>query len=206
MRITTIFLGVTALFVSAAFTPIKKLTVTSTAFVQNGPIPVKYTCLGQQASPPLNIANIPEGAVSLAIIVDDPDGIVTKSATHVSTTTHVAASKGSSKKRTTTKRTQTTVTPEECGYINWMIWNIEIDANIPENFKNSDEGMNSAKQTGYTGMCPHSGTHYYHFRVYALDTKLNISKTCTKAELEKVMEGHIVAKGELVGIFNKTYK
>jgi len=56
------------------------------------------------------------------------------------------------------------------------------------------------------GMCPPTGAHHYHFKVYALDTKLSIPRTTDKAALEKVMQGHILAWGELVGVFDKTYR
>jgi Raf kinase inhibitor-like YbhB/YbcL family protein len=207
MRNITLSAVILVLIACAAFTPVKTLVVTSTAFTQNGAIPVKYTCLGQQASPPLNIANIPAEARSLAIIVDDPDGAI-KTAPPAANTSLVSykTTKITHKKRTAVKQKTVPGNPIETGYTNWLIWNIDIDNFIPENFKNSNEGMNSANQVGYVGLCPQSGTHNYHFRVFALDTKLNIPKNSTKADLEKVMQGHILAKGELVGIFNKTYR
>ena len=81
-----------------------------------------------------------------------------------------------------------------------------IAENIPEDFRPENVGMNGAKKAGYKGMCPPSGTHHYHFKVYALDTKLNIDKSTDQAGLEKVMEGHILAKGELIGTYNKQYR
>ena len=87
------------------------------------------------------------------------------------------------------------------------MWNLDpTDNTLPENFKSDNEGLNSFGETGYKGMCPKSGTHYYHIKVFALDTKLNISKKSTKAELEQVMQGHILGTGELIGTFNKDYK
>ena len=85
----------------------------------------------------------------------------------------------------------------------WLIWNIDSTAGIPENFTNDHEGMNIAKQYGFTPLCGESGDHRYHFMVYALDCKLVIGKNATKASLERVMQGHILDKGELVGIYNK---
>jgi Raf kinase inhibitor-like YbhB/YbcL family protein len=212
MRIIILSFASLLVFAALAFSPAKTLVVTSTAFTHHGRIPVKYTCVGQQASPPLTIGNIPPETKSLAIIVDDPDAII-KTGTPVSTTSRVSSTttiittpaKGK-KKRTATKRVSTAAAPHKCGYTNWIIWNIDVHNTIPENFKNEDEGMNSANQLGYTGVCPSSGQHSYHFRVFALDTKLNIPKNSTKEDLEKVMEGHILGKGELVGTFDKTYK
>jgi phosphatidylethanolamine-binding protein (PEBP) family uncharacterized protein len=201
MRLLITSLAIMTFITMAAFTNNKTLTVTSTAFTNNGTIPVKYTCVGQQASPPLTISNVPDGAKSLAIIVDDPDAPIKQAAPAP------VVARGKHKKSAPAKRPKTE-SNQAPGYItHWLIWNIDVDGGtLPENFKNDDEGMNSAQQIGYMGMCPPSGTHHYHFKVYALDTKLNISKTSDKAVLEKVMQGHILAWGELVGTFNKTYR
>ena len=151
-----------------AFAQSQTLKITSTAFSGNSNIPSKYSCEGEQASPPLSIGDIPNGTESLAIIVHDPD----------------AHLKG--------------------GFTHWVVWNIDAATkSIPENFKGGEQGWNGAKETGYIGMCPPSGTHHYHFRVYALDTKLDLSKETGKDELEKSMKGHILAQGDLVGLYKK---
>ena len=93
--------------------------------------------------------------------------------------------------------------PMKGGFTHWVMWNMATDGEIPENYKGATQGYNSAKQTGYKGMCPPSGTHHYHFMVYALDTKLNIDKNTDKAGLEKAMRGHILAKGDLIGLYKK---
>jgi len=64
--------------------------------------------------------------------------------------------------------------------------------------------MNSAEKNGYKGMCPPSGVHHYHFIVYALDTKLNLDQNTDKNGLEKAMQGHILAQGELTGLYRKS--
>lgn len=143
------------------------LNVTSTAFTNNGVIPVKYTCDGQGATPPLNITNVPGGAKSLALIVHD----------------YHASPKG--------------------GETFWIIWNLDIDGKIPENFSNNHESMNAAHQYGYTPICAKSGNHKYHFTVYALDCRLVLGKNTTKPVIENVMRSHVLAKGDLVGIYNK---
>ncbi len=203
MRILVTSLALMTLIGMAAFTTNKTLTVTSTGFTNNGTIPVKYTCVGQQASPPLTVGNVPEAAKSLVIIVDDPDAPLKQPAAAKPATT-----KTKGKKSAPAKKAKTETAQAPAGYFtHWLIWNIDVDGGtIPENFKNDNEGMNSAQQIGYVGMCPPTGTHHYHFKVYALDTKLNIPKQSDKAALEKVMQGHILAWGEMVGTFNKTYR
>lgn len=170
MRVLIISFATLLIMTTSAFTDSKSLTVSSTAFANNGMIPVKYTCTGQQASPPLTITNIPAGAKSLALIVHDPDA------------------------------------PMTGGFTHWVVWNIDTEGSIPENFKGENEGLNSMKKKGYFGMCPPKGTHHYHFMVYALDVSLNIDKNTDKAGLEKVMKGHILASGDLVGVYDKSYK
>jgi Raf kinase inhibitor-like YbhB/YbcL family protein len=145
------------------------LKISSTSFANNGSIPAKYSCEGEEVSPPLLITGIPSGTKSLAIILHDPDA------------------------------------PRAGGFTHWVVWNIEPGNNkIPENFKGAEQGLNGAEQPGYKGMCPPSGTHHYHFMVYALDTKLDLDKKTNKAGLETSMKGHILAEGDLVGLYKKT--
>jgi Raf kinase inhibitor-like YbhB/YbcL family protein len=169
MRLLTTLsiLGTIAAISSFSYSP--KLKITSTGFADNGSIPSKYSCEGEEVSPPLLIADVPSGTKSLAIILHDPD----------------ASGEG--------------------GFTHWVVWNIDPgDNNIPENFKGAQQGLNGAGQPGYKGMCPPSGTHHYHFMVYALDTKLDIDQKTNKAGLEKSMQGHILAQGDLVGLYKKT--
>jgi len=206
MRNTTILLSSLVFLTLTSLTKIKSLTVTSTAFTNNGNIPVKYTCTGQQVSPPLNIANIPTEAKSLVIIVCDPDA-PTKITTSV-TKSHTLGTKGK-KKVINTKESRTMDACTADGFTHWILWNVDISEAshlIPEDFRGDNVGQNSSGTSGYVGMCPPTGTHHYHFMVYALDTKLNVDKKITKSGMEKVMQGHILAKGELVGLYNKTYK
>ncbi len=149
-----------------------KLTVTSTAFKENGMIPTKYSCMGQEVSPPLAFGGVPQGTKTLAIIVHDPDA------------------------------------PVAGGFTHWVIWNIDPASPwVPEGFTSIYQGLNGARTRGYKGMCPPTGTHHYHFMVYALDVQLNLNRETTdKKALEKVMKGHILASGDLVGTFDKAYK
>ena len=142
----------------------EKLSVKSPAFEDNGLIPEKYTCDGNDTNPPLKIENIPPQTQSLALLIDDPDafnGI----------------------------------------WNHWVVWNISPQGIINENGVPGEEGLNSFNRHTYGGPCPPSGTHRYLFTVYALDTKLKISISSRKKDLEAAMNGHILAKGELVGFY-----
>jgi len=86
----------------------------------------------------------------------------------------------------------------------WIVWNIPASKNkIDENSVPGVEGMNSARQTGYMGPCPPSGTHRYFFKVYALDSELNLASSSRKKDVEKAMRGHVLAKGELMGLYRR---
>jgi phosphatidylethanolamine-binding protein (PEBP) family uncharacterized protein len=84
------------------------------------------------------------------------------------------------------------------------MWDIDATGQIPENFINDHASQNPLnKQYGYQAVCPVSGTHYYHFIVYALDTKLMLGKNTNKMTLEKAMGGHVLSRGELIGQYNR---
>lgn len=93
--------------------------------------------------------------------------------------------------------------PMKGGFTHWVVWNLDVQPSIPENFQGAQQGVNSAHKNGYIGMCPPSGTHHYHFMVYALDRKLDISTSTDKAGLEKAIKGHVLAKGLLTGLYKK---
>lgn len=84
----------------------------------------------------------------------------------------------------------------------WVVWNIPA-GNIEENSTPGVEGMNSFGKHSYGGPCPPYGTHRYFFKVYTLDIKLDIDKNSGKKQVEKAMEGHVLAKGELVGLYSR---
>ena len=144
----------------------KKLIVTSPAFENNGFIPSKYTCDGDNINPVLLIKDAPEATQSLALIVDDPDA-------PMGTWDH------------------------------WIVWNISPTEKIEENSVPGTEGLNSFRRHSYGGPCPPFGTHRYFFKVYALDTRLAIEPNSKKKDVEKAMEGHILAKGEIVGLYKR---
>jgi Raf kinase inhibitor-like YbhB/YbcL family protein len=87
----------------------------------------------------------------------------------------------------------------------WIVWNIPATTSkIAENTVPGTEGMNDSKRRSYGGPCPPSGTHRYFFKVYALDVKLDLSSTARKRDVEKAMQGHVLAKGELVGLYRRS--
>jgi hypothetical protein len=151
-----------------SFTPPIAMHLTSSAFQQNELIPVRYTCDGEDVSPPLAISDVPEGAKSLALIVDDPD-----------------APAGD--------------------FVHWLLWSIApsvreiLAASVPEG---AVQGTTDFGDQRYGGPCPPSGTHRYFFKLYALDTaELGFAEGARKPELLKVMEGHILAETELIGLY-----
>lgn len=93
--------------------------------------------------------------------------------------------------------------PMKGGVTHWVVWNMGVQEDIPEGFKNAEQGMNSSNTLGYKGMCPPMGVHHYHFMVYALDTRLGLEGNTDKAGLESAMKGHILAQGDLVGLYKK---
>jgi len=86
----------------------------------------------------------------------------------------------------------------------WIVWNIPATSKIEENAVPGTEGINTARKHSYGGPCPPSGTHRYFFKVYALDTKLGLSPNSRKKDVEKAMQGYILAKGELVGLYRRS--
>jgi len=145
---------------------IEELRITSPSFQNNGAIPAKYTCDGNDVNPPLNITGIPREAKSLVLIVDDPD-----------------ASMGT--------------------FVHWVVWNIPPKERIEENSVPGVEGMNDFRKRSYGGPCPPSGTHRYFFKLYALDVKLDLKTNSRKEDVEKAIEGHVLARGEIVGLYRR---
>lgn len=143
------------------------MKLTSPAFEHNQNIPKKFTCQGEDINPELNISEIPEGAKSLALIMDDPD-----------------APMGT--------------------WVHWVVFNIQpAAAQIKENSIPGKQGYNNFGRNDYGGPCPPSGTHRYFFKLYALDTLLNLKEGIKKEDIEKAMDGHILGKAELIGLYKK---
>ena len=154
------------------------MKLTSQDFRDQGEIPMKHTCQGEDVSPGMAWSDVPEGTKSLALIVDDPD-----------------APDPASPKMT---------------WVHWVLYNIPVAArSLPQGVKEKDlpkgtsQGLNDWKKTGYGGPCPPIGRHRYFHKLYALDAVLPDLKKPTKAQLEKAMEGHVLSKAELVGLYQK---
>jgi Raf kinase inhibitor-like YbhB/YbcL family protein len=152
------------------------MKLTSTNFVNQGAIPARYTCSGEDISPALIWSDGPSGTKSFALIVDDPD-----------------APDPANPRMT---------------WVHWVLYNIPASTGaLAEGIKKlpegTMEGLNDWKETGYRGPCPPIGRHRYYHKLYALDTVLPDLKTPTKAKLEKAMEGHVLAKAELIGMYQK---
>ena len=91
-------------------------------------------------------------------------------------------------------------------WVHWVAWNIPPQTReIPENGMpaGAHQGHNNWKRNGYGGPCPPSGTHRYFFRLYALDTTLALAPSAAKADLQRAMEGHVLAAGQLMGTYKR---
>lgn len=152
------------------------LTLTSTAFPHQGEIPSRYTCEGENVSPPLAWSGVPPGAKSLALIVDDPD-----------------APDPAAPKRVYVHWVAYNLPP---GATNLP----EAVAKLPGGGR---DGTNDWQRTGYGGPCPPIGRHRYFHKLYALDTLLPDLGHPTKAALEKAMAGHVIAEAQLMGTYQK---
>jgi len=86
----------------------------------------------------------------------------------------------------------------------WIVWNIRPFAMIIEDVVPGVEGKNSFGKTNYRGPCPPTGTHRYFFKVYALDKLLDVKAGAGKMEVEAAMQGHILAQGEIIGMYKKS--
>ncbi len=89
-------------------------------------------------------------------------------------------------------------------WIHWVVWNIPPTGIINENSIPGQEGLTTSKRHAYGGPCPPFGTHRYFFKIYALDTKLDLNANSGKQDVEKVVQKHILAKGELVGLYGRS--
>jgi hypothetical protein len=155
------------------------LKVTSSAFQQGGSIPAKYTCEGQDVSPPLAWAGVPASAKSIAMIVDDPDA-------------------------PDPAKPQRVYVHWVLYNIPGGISSLSENASKSGLPKGAVQGKNDWGKPQYGGPCPPIGRHRYFFKVYALDTELTGLSGATKADVERAIKGHIVDSGELVGTYQKS--
>lgn len=88
-------------------------------------------------------------------------------------------------------------------FVHWVVWNIPPTNKILENTSPGEAGTNDFGDKEYSGPCPPSGLHHYHFKVYALDNFLHLDPKCGKADLEQAMDPYIIGFGELVGTYSR---
>ncbi len=154
------------------------LTLRSSAFDNGQTIPTRHTGDGENLSPPLRWSDVPEQTKELAVIADDPDA------------------------------------PPHT-WVHWVIYQIPPTADglgegikpnpRPASPNGTAQGVNDFGNIGYGGPMPPRGhgPHHYHFKLYALDRETDLGPGATKKDLLKEIEGHILAKGELVGIYQR---
>jgi Raf kinase inhibitor-like YbhB/YbcL family protein len=153
----------------------------SSSFKDGGMIPDKYTCGKGNVSPELNWKNVPKGTKSFALVVDDPDA-------------------------------------SGQPWVHWVIFNIpmkkaditgdtyQLLEGFPRDEKTREgimQGSNDFKNIGYDGPCPPSGLHQYYFKLYALDSLLNLTAGASKGQLLKAMEKHQLGWTQIMGLYGK---
>ncbi len=150
------------------------LQLTSPAFQEGGRIPPQYTCDDGDSSPPLAWTDPPAGTKSFALIVDDPDA---------------------------PGRT----------WVHWVVYNMpptrrELSENLSRDADLDDgtrQGVTDSRRIGYNGPCPPSGTHRYVFKLYALDTVLDLPSGVGTDHLEQAMQLHTLAEAKLIGTYQR---
>ena len=151
------------------------LQITSSAFGNGERIPERYTGDGEDFSPPLAWTGQPKGTVSLALICDDPDA------------------------------------PRKT-WVHWVLFNLpgdaqELSEHVPTDGtlpNGARQGRNDSDDLGYGGPAPPKGKpHRYYFKLYALDTQLNLPVGATKQELLTAMQGHILAEAQWMGTYQR---
>ena len=145
------------------------MTISSPAFSEGEVIPRKYTCDGEDLSPPLSWFVPPDGTQSLVLITDDPDAPVGT-------------------------------------FVHWVLFNIPPDAtSLPEGISGvGTQGVNGFGKSGYGGPCPPKGpAHRYFFKIFALDSHIDLQSSATKSEVEKAMQDHVLAQGQLMGTYER---
>ena len=148
--------------------------ISSPAFRNGDTVPMPYTCEGSNISPPLHWNSPFKNTASFALIMDDPD-------------------------------------VPEITWVHWIVYNIPADDTmLTQHFpmdstlaNGIEQGFTSFRTTGYGGPCPPEGVHRYFFKLYALDTKLNVPARLTKAQLLNIMKGHILAETDLMGRYTR---
>lgn len=88
-------------------------------------------------------------------------------------------------------------------FVHWVVYDIPVISSIREGSVPGKQGMNTTRGVDWVSPCPPSGTHRYIFKIYALDAELGLKEGAAKAAVEKAMEGHILDKAELIGLYKK---
>lgn len=88
-------------------------------------------------------------------------------------------------------------------FCHWVVWNIPIQADVKEDSTPGKEGITDFRKKGYGGPCPPSGTHHYHFKVYALDNKLDLNTEITAHDLKEALDEQLISYGELIGTYSR---
>jgi len=152
-----------------------RIAMTSPEFAEGQPIPVRFTCDGEDISPPLEWSGAPAETRGFALICDDPD-----------------APRGT--------------------WVHWVFYNLpgeacELAAAVPvtpELPSGTRQGTNDSGKLGYSGPCPPPGKpHRYFFRLYALNAILNIPPGVDRADLDRAMDGHVIAQATLMGTYER---
>jgi Raf kinase inhibitor-like YbhB/YbcL family protein len=166
---------VAAHLIAAEKTEKERMQLTSSAFTEGGPIPAKHTCDDKNVSPPLKWSGVPTGTKSLALIADDPD-----------------APSGM--------------------WVHWVLYDLpatatELAEDVPKSqyvAAGAKQGLNDFRHLGYGGPCPPPGkAHRYYFKLYALDTVLDLKPGATKKDVERAMEKHVLAQAQLMGTYKR---
>ena len=177
--VPVMFLGGVAAVTEPQPSPEPPVLVTSPAFEAGKEIPARFTCQGENLSPALGWSGVPPQARSLVLVVDDPDA------------------PDPAKPKLT--------------WVHWVLYDLPpTSKGLPEGVApaalpaGARQGKNSWKKPGYGGPCPPIGRHRYFFKLFVLDTVLGDLGTPDVAALQKAMQGHVIARGELVGTYQKT--
>jgi Raf kinase inhibitor-like YbhB/YbcL family protein len=173
---TAFFLGVALTAPRLGAEETMTLRLSSPAFGDGTPIPAKYTCEGEDISPPLNWSGGPDGTKSLVLIVDDPDAPDPKAPKMVWVHWVVYDLPAST---------------------SGLAEGVKVLA------KEAKMGLNDWKRPAYGGPCPPVGRHRYFHKLYALDVMLPDLAQATKAKVEGAMKGHVLAEAQLVGTYQK---
>lgn len=151
------------------------MQLSTSAFLSGDDIPAKFTCDGSDLSPALVWTTPPDGTQSFALVMEDPDA------------------------------------PQRT-WVHWILYDLPShERELPEGvspepvlLSGARQGRNDFRKIGYGGPCPPSGAaHRYYFRLYALDTRLELRPNVTRADLDRAMRGHILARAELVGRYRR---